>query len=169
MNNLFHPLFNNVKFSFVWLVVRLYVGWEWLYAGYEKLINPVWVGQKAGVAISGFVNGALSKTVGEHPDVSSWYAWFLSHAVLPHASVWSYAITYGEILVGLGLIFGAFTFLAAFFGFFMNLNYLFAGTVSVNPQLLILSLLIMLAHRVAGTIGLDYYIDRAKKSWALFR
>src|SRR5438477_13168224 len=110
LKRFFDLLFTNVKMSWLWFVIRLYVGWEWLSAGYEKLINPVWVGAKAGVAITGFANGALAKTVGAHPDVSSWYAWFLTHAVLPHASTWSYAISFGEFLVGLGLIFGALTF-----------------------------------------------------------
>ncbi len=169
MKNLLQPLFNNPKLSWIWLIVRVYVGWQWLHAGYEKIINPVWIGEKAGVAITGFANGALAKTVGEHPGVSQWYAEFLEHVVLPYSHAWSYAITYGEILVGLGLIFGAFTFLAAFFGVFMNLNYLFAGTVSTNPELLVLGILLMLAHKVAGFIGLDYYIKRAEKSWALFR
>lgn len=169
MKTFLNPIFNSPKLSWIWLIVRVYLGWEWLHAGYEKLINPVWIGEKAGVAITGFANGALAKTTGLHPDVSMWYAWFLQHAVLPYANLWSHAITYGEILVGLGLIFGALTFLAAFFGAFMNLNYLFAGTVSVNPQLLILAILLMLAHRTAGMIGLDYYLDHAKKSWALFR
>jgi thiosulfate dehydrogenase [quinone] large subunit len=169
MKTFLNPIFNSPKLSWVWLIVRVYVGWEWLHAGYEKLINPVWIGEKAGVAITGFANGALTKTTGLHPDVSMWYAWFLQHAVLPHANIWSHAITYGEILVGLGLIFGALTFLASFFGAFMNLNYLFAGTVSTNPQLLVLAILLMLAHRTAGMIGLDYYLDHAKKSWALFR
>lgn len=164
-----NPIFNSPKFSWIWLIVRIYIGWEWLHAGYEKLINPVWVGDKAGVAITGFVNGALAKTTGLHPDVTGWYAWFLQNAVITHTQAWSYAITYGEILVGLGLILGAFTFLAAFFGAFMNLNYLFAGTVSVNPQMLVLAILLMLAHKTAGFIGLDYYIERAGKSWALFR
>lgn len=162
-------IFHSEKMALPWFVVRVYLGYEWLMAGFEKVINPVWVGDRAGVAIGGFVKGALAKTVGEHPDVSSWYAWFLNHAVLPHASSWSYAITFGEILVGLGLIFGALTFFAAFFGFFLNLNFLLAGTVSVNPQLMVLSILIMLAHKVAGRIGLDHYIHNAKKSWALFR
>lgn len=164
MKNFLNPIFNNPKFSWLWVIVRLYVGWEWLYAGYEKIINPVWVGGKAGVAIGGFVKGALAKTAGEHPDVSSWYAWFLSHVVLPNATVWSYAISFGELLVGLGLILGVLTCVAAFFGFFMNLNYLFAGTVSTNPQLLVLALLIMLAHRISGNIGLQTFILKRSRS-----
>lgn len=158
----FSFLFENSKMSVVWFLVRLYVGWEWLYAGYEKFVNAggVWVGAKTGVAISGFVNSALAKNVGKHPDVSEWYAWFLSHMVLPYANFWSYAITYGEMLVGLGLILGVLTTVAAFFGFFMNLNYLLAGTVSTNPQLLVLGILIMMADKVSSNIGLQKFIIR---------
>jgi thiosulfate dehydrogenase [quinone] large subunit len=148
----------NPKFAWFWLLVRVYVGWQWLEADWGKIHSDLWVGEKAGVAITGFVNGALAKTVGVHPDVSMWYAWFLKHAVLTHASTWSYAIAWGEVAVGLGLILGAFTFLAAFFGAFMNMNYLLAGTVSTNPVMLVLAIFIMMAYRVAGYIGLDYYI-----------
>src|SRR3989344_5543927 len=105
----------------------------------------------------GFTKGALTKTGGLHPDVSLWYAGFLKGAVLPYATTWSYAITYGELLVGLGLVVGLFTSLAAFFGLSMNLNFLFAGTVSTNPQLLVLALFVMLAHKIAGFIGLEFY------------
>lgn len=158
LTSIYHFVFSSKTFSPVWTIARVYIGYEWIMAGYEKVINPVWVGDKAGVAITGFVNGALAKTTGMHPDVSMWYAWFLQHAVLPNAHIWSYAVAYGEVAVGLGLILGAFTFLAAFFGAFMNMNYLLAGTVSTNPVLLVLAIFIMMAYRVAGFIGLDYYI-----------
>lgn len=151
------------RFSWLWLIVRLYLGWEWISAGYEKIVNPVWVGDGAGGALTGFIKGALGKTAGAHPDVSIWYASFLQYAVLPHTLVWSHFVAYGEFAVGLGLILGVLTFWSAFFGFFMNINYLLAGTVSTNPILLILSLLIMLAHRSAGYIGLDRFIFRKNK------
>lgn len=163
MKLLYDFLFSDKRLSWFWLIVRIYLGWEWLHAGYEKILNPAWVGGTAGGAITGFVNGALAKTVGVHPDVSGWYAWFLEQAILPHSSIWSHIVAYGEVLVGLGLIFGTLTFLAAFFGFFMNLNYLLAGTVSTNPVLLILALLIMLANRSAGYFGLDRFIFRKNK------
>jgi thiosulfate dehydrogenase [quinone] large subunit len=163
MKSLYEFLFGNPKMAWLWFVVRIYLGWEWLHAGYEKIINPVWVGATAGWGITGFVNGALMKTGGSHPDVSSWYAWFLQHVVLPYAHIWSHAIAFGEVLVGFGLIVGAFTVVAAFFGFLMNLNYLFSGSVSVNPQMLLLALLIMMAYRIAGLIGLDYFIKKFRK------
>jgi len=151
-------LFGSVGFAWIWLILRLYVGYEWLMAGWGKLFNPAWTGSKAGAAISGFTQGALAKTVGEHPDVQGFYAWFLQNLVQPYPVFWSYLVVFGEILVGIGLILGVFTGIAAFFGAFMNLNYLLAGTVSVNPVLFIISLFLILAWRTAGWWGLDRWI-----------
>ena len=151
-------LFNDTRLAPFWLIVRLYAGYEWLMAGIEKLGNPVWTGPKAGTAIAGFVAGALKKTTGDHPDVTGWYAAFLQGVVLPNAALWSWLITLGEIAVGIGLILGLFTGIAAFFGGFMNANYLLAGTVSTNPILFILATWLVLAWRVAGYWGVDRWL-----------
>lgn len=140
-----------------WLIVRIYLGWQWLSAGYGKMLNPAWFGSSAGAALQGFVQGALTKTGGAHPDVQMWYASFLQSTVLPHLVLWSNAVTLGEIAIGLGLIVGLCTGVAAFFGFFMNLNFLLAGAVSTNPIMLVLALGIINAHRVAGYWGLDRF------------
>ncbi|MFA7302538.1 MAG: DoxX family membrane protein [Candidatus Paceibacterota bacterium] len=156
-SSLSYQLFNNPGSAPFWLLIRLYVGYEWFMAGYEKLINPVWFGASAGAALNGFTQGALAKTAGLHPDVSGWYAAFLQSTVLPNVMVWSNLIVVGELMVGLGLIVGLFTGVAAFFGGFMNLNFLLAGTVSTNPVLFVLAIGLVLARRVAGRIGLDHY------------
>jgi thiosulfate dehydrogenase (quinone) large subunit len=67
-------------------------------------------------------------------------------------------VAVGETMVGIALILGAFTGFAAFFGGFMNFNYLMAGTVSVNPMFLVLSVTLMLAWKVSGYIGADYFL-----------
>jgi thiosulfate dehydrogenase [quinone] large subunit len=151
-------LFADTRIAWLWLLVRLYAGYEWLVAGLEKLGNPAWTGPKAGAAVTGFVLGALRKTTGTHPDVTGWYAAFLRHYVLPHAAFWSWLVTLGEIAVGVALILGLFTGIAAFFGGFMNANYLLAGTVSTNPILFILATWLVLAWRVAGYYGLDRWV-----------
>ena len=140
-------LFADSRFAWVWLILRVYVGWEWLTAGYEKVINPVWVGPKAGVAITGFLMGALEKTQGAHPSVAGWYAWFIHTVALPNAATFSYLVAFGELFVGVGLILGLFTGLAAFFGGFMNMNYLFAGTISTNPLMFLIELFLILAKQ----------------------
>jgi thiosulfate dehydrogenase [quinone] large subunit len=151
-------LFGNTKFAWIWLIVRLYVGWQWLSEGINKAQTPAWAGDKAGSFLTIWVGGALKKTQGAHPDVQGWYGAFLSHVVLPHAAFWSIAVTYGEIFVGLGLILGLFTGIAAFFGTTMNASYLLAGTVSINPVLFAFGSLLVLAWKTAGYWGLDRWV-----------
>ncbi|MDO8742613.1 MAG: DoxX family membrane protein [bacterium] len=166
MNNLFmkqssfaHFFTTSTHSAPLWFIIRVYLGWEWLMAGSEKIMNPAWFGSEAGAALNGFVQGALGKTGGAHPDVQMWYAAFLKATVLPHVVTWSNAIALGEVMVGLGLVVGLFTGIAAFFGFFMNLNFMLAGTVSMNPIFLILALGLMIARRVAGYYGLDRFVQ----------
>ena len=156
-SSLSHFLFANPKSASLWLVIRLYVGWGGLSAGWEKGIDPAWVGRGAGGSLNGFIQGALAKTGGAHPSVQGWYAAFLQGAVAPNLVAWSNFVAVGELLVGIALILGLLTGVAAFFGAFMNLNFMLAGTVSTNPILLVLALPLILAWRIAGYLGVDYY------------
>lgn len=140
----------------LWFVVRMNVGAQWFVAGWEKVQDPAW--GTSGTALTGFVNGALAKSTGAHPSVQGWYASFLQNFVLPNAGFYSFLITWGEVAVGLGLLLGALTGIAAGFGVLMNLNYLLAGTVSINPVLGVMGLFLVLAWRVAGLIGLDAWL-----------
>ncbi|MEX0672727.1 MAG: DoxX family membrane protein [Candidatus Paceibacterota bacterium] len=151
-------LFANTKMAGFWLVVRLYLGWQWTAAGWGKVTSESWTGAEAGSSVAGFVSGALEKTSGSHPDVAGWYAWFLENVVLPNAEVWGYMIAYGELLVGIALIIGLLTGIAAFFGLFMNLNFMLAGTVSSNPVLFTLAIGLVLAWKVAGHWGVDRWL-----------
>ena len=153
-------LLSNPKMSWIWFIVRVYVGWQWLHAGWGKIHSATWVGADAGASLTGFVNGALAKTAGAHPDVSGWYAYFLEHVILPNTATWAHVVAWGEFLVGVALIIGLLTGIAAFFGLFMNINFLLAGTLSINPVLLILSIGLILAWRIAGYLGADYYFLR---------
>jgi hypothetical protein len=78
----------------LWFVVRMNVGALWFLAGWEKIKEPaVW--GTSGVAIKGFVAGALAKTSGPNPAVQGWYANFLQHFVLTNAGLLSFLVTYG--------------------------------------------------------------------------
>lgn len=147
-------LFSSTRSAAIWLIIRLYVGYQWLKAGWGKVTADAWTGENAGAAVSGFVRGALAKAE-EGKDVAGWYANFLESFVLPNAKLFSFMVAYGEVLVGLGLILGLLTGIAAFFGGLMNTSFLFAGTVSTNPLLFVLATWLVLAWKVAGWYGLD--------------
>lgn len=140
----------------LWFVVRMNVGAQWLLAGWEKISSPAW--GASGKALTGFAAGALAKASGQNPSVQGWYAWFLQHIVLPHAGIFSFLVTWGEAAVGLGILLGLLTGIAAGFGVLMNLNYLLAGTVSINPVLGMFGLFLCFSWRVCGWIGLDRWL-----------
>ncbi len=146
----------------IWLVIRLWVGYEFLTAGWDKVAGKdaaVWVGDKAGVGIKGFLTFASSPqmTGGAHPSVLGWYADLIKNVFIPSAGVLTYMVAYGEVLVGLALIFGLFTRFAAFWAAFLNLMFLLAGSTGVNPPMFTLEVFILLVGGTAGLIGLDYF------------
>lgn len=166
-------LFADTRMAWLWLIVRLYVGFQWLSAGVEKLtgysIDPgasfgkstgaAWVfNAQQGAAMKGFALGAIAKSAGQHASVQGWYADFLHNVVVPNSTLFAYIITFGEVLVGLGLIFGVLTGIAAFFGVFMNLNFMLAGAVSINPIIGMLAVFLVLAWRIGGYYGIDRYL-----------
>lgn len=142
----------------LWAVVRIYLGYLWLSAGWGKVTNPAWVGADAGVAITGFLSHALTLAGGEHPSVQGWYAWLIKRVFLPNAAVMSYLVAFGEFLVGLALSLGFLTGLSAFMGGFLNASFLLAGALSTNPVMFILATWLVLAWRIAGYYGLDYWL-----------
>src|ERR671911_948104 len=146
-------LFADTRMAPVWLILRLWLGYEWLKAAIGKVMEGGWVGEGAGGAVKGFAQGAMAQTTGEHPQVTQWYASFLENVVVPNAALFSYLVILGETLVGLALVLGAFTGIAAFFGVFMNASFLFAGTAGANPLMALVAILLVLAWRVAGWGG----------------
>lgn len=149
-------LFTNTTSAWIWLILRLYLGYSWLVAGINKVSSDVWTGENAGAAIQGFMGGALEKV--EEGDVAGWYAWFLENIVIPNAVPFSYIVAWGEVLVGLGLIIGLLTGIAAFFGALMNMSFLLAGTVSSNPIMFMIAIVLIMAWKVAGWYGLDRWL-----------
>ncbi len=157
----------------VWLVLRLWLGYVWLQAGWGKVFGDkagAWVGNKAGVAVTGFLKGGLERATGEQSIVPGWYAGFIRQVALPNAQLFSYLVAYGEVLVGLALIVGVLTNFAALMGIVMNLSYLFAGSISKNPQMLLAEAAIVFAGVAAGYYGIDRYLMpflRKRLGWAV--
>lgn len=142
-----------------WLFVRLVLGIEWLRAGWEKVGVAGWTAPPQGDAVTGFLNGAIAKaTAPGRPEVERWFQRATEQFFLPNAEPIAYLVTYGELLVGAALIIGLLTRVSAAFGVAMNLAFVFAGTTSTNPQLLLLGLAIVLVGRDAGRYGVDAWV-----------
>lgn len=142
----------NHYLAIVLTLVRVYVGWNWLVAGWGKL-----AGESAFDA-SGFIEGALANPVlenGSNQVLYPGYIWFLESVALPNVGLFNFLVTYGEFLVGVGLILGCFTPAAIFFGLVMNFTYLFSGMVSSNPWLILLSFILLITGAGAAKFGMD--------------
>ena len=156
-------LFSDTRIAPLWLIIRLYVGWAWLDAGWHKI-------QDTGAATNYIYDGkgiyafwqriAAVPAAPAKPTITyDWYRAFIQWLIDIHAEgVMGKIVAFGETAVGLGLIFGAFTGIAAVSGAFMNLNFMLAGSSSTNPVLLLLGFLLVLAWKTAGYYGLDYFL-----------
>ena len=153
-------LFGNTRAGLFWLPIRLFVGFAWLEAGWHKVTDPAWVGADAGTALTGFWERAVATPEGGRPPITyDWYRSFIQLLLDNGAASWmTYVITFGELAVGIGLLIGMLTGIAAFFGAFMNMSFLLAGSASTNPVLFTLAIGLMLAWKVAGYYGVDRYL-----------
>jgi thiosulfate dehydrogenase (quinone) large subunit len=153
-------LFQGTIASWLWLVVRLYVGYDFLEAGMHKFTDPAWM-NGSGAGIIGFWTRAVAIPAAPAKPLITfdWYRSFLQFLIDTGSAGWfSYVIVFGELAVGIGLILGMFVGLAAAGGILMNMAFLLAGTTSTNPILVILGVLLILAWKNAGYIGLDRFL-----------
>lgn len=152
-------LFQSTIASWGWLILRVWVGLQFLQAGWHKFNDPAWM-DGSGKGILGFWTNALGNTASGAPIITyDWYRNFLQLLVNSHAEGWfSKVIVAGELAVGVGLILGAFVGLAATGGFLLNSAFLLAGTTSTNPVLAVLGILLILAWKNSGYVGLDRFL-----------
>jgi thiosulfate dehydrogenase [quinone] large subunit len=121
--------------SWAWLAVRVYAGWSWLEAGWSKTASAAW-----------FDAAAWSRSP-LRPVVA---------AVGPNAL--ANAIADGETLIGIAILLGVFTALAAFAGVAASFVAMLAGVA--NPPLLPLlaAAVLALGWRESGRIGFDRWL-----------
>lgn len=150
-------LFSDTRFSVVWLLVRIYLGYQWFTAGSHKMV-PGWT--ETGASLQGFWTKAVAIPATGSPAIAfDWYRDFINFLLVNGAYTWmGKVIAYGELLVGIGLIVGAFVGIAAWFGALMNWNFIMAGAASTNGLLFVIAILLMMAWKTAGYLGLDYVL-----------
>jgi thiosulfate dehydrogenase [quinone] large subunit len=149
-------LFADTRAAWLWLPLRLYLGWAWLSAGWGKLQNPAWV--ETGEALRAYWENAVR--LDPRPVIAvGWYRDFIQAMLDAQAYTWfAKLVVAGEVLVGIALILGAFTGIAAFLGGFLNWNFIMAGTASTNALLFAIAIGLVLGWKVSGWIGLDRWL-----------
>ena len=152
-----NTLFNDTGMSWLWLVLRIWLGYKWIDASLHKLDNPAWV--QTGDALKGFWANAVAIPETGRPAIAfDWYRNVLQYMLDIEAYTWfAKLVAYGELIIGIALVLGLFTGIVAFFAGFMNWNFIMAGAASTNGMLFFVSVLLILAWKVAGYIGLDYF------------
>lgn len=160
-------MFRDPRWRPVWLLLRLWLGYQWLEAGLHKVMDPRWM--ITGDAVRGYWMRAAGMLPGTTPTIKyEWYQTFIRWLAESGQQVWfGKLVAVGELLVGIGLILGAFTLVAAFFGAFMNLNYMLAGTASTNPMMYTVAILIIIAGPAAYHWGVDRFLLPYLKATAI--
>ena len=157
---LVQKLLSDPRAGWLWLLPRIWLGYQWFDAATHKITNPAWV--STGDALKGYWLNAVSIPETGRPPISfDWYRTFIQFLLDSQAYTWfAKLVAYGELLIGLALILGAFTGIAAFFGGFMNWNFMMAGSASTNPLLFVAAIGLILAWKVAGQVGADLFLLR---------
>lgn len=154
-------LFSNTRAGLFWLPIRLFLGFSWLTSGLGKVTSPEGGWLDGGSALAAYWERAVSipEAPARPPITYDWYRDFLTFLLDGNHETWfAWIVAFGEIAVGIALILGALTGIAAFFGALMNMSFLLAGSASTNPVLFTAAIGLMLAWRVAGYYGLDRYL-----------
>ena len=115
-----------------------------------------------GQALKGYWTNAIAiPEAGRPPIAFDWYRSFIQALLEVEAYTWfGKVVAYGELLVGAALVIGAFAGIAALFGALMNWNFMMAGSASTNPVLFVVAIGLILAWKVAGHYGADYFLLR---------
>ena len=156
-------LFADTRLAPLWLVVRLYVGYAWLDAGWHKIMDTGattnYITDGKGILAFWQRIAAIPAAPAKPVITYDWYRNFIQFMIDNHwEGFFGKLIAFGETAVGVALILGAFVGVAAVAGAFMNLNFMLAGSASTNPVLLLLGFLLVLAWKTAGYIGLDRWL-----------
>ena len=151
-------LFGNSRAGLFWLPIRLFLGFAWLDAGWHKVTGGGWM--DGGSSLQAYWTNAVAiPDEGRPPITYEWYRTFIETLLNNDAYTWfAPLIAIGEVAVGIALLVGALTGFAAFFGSFMNMSFMLAGSASTNPSMFTLAVGVMIAWRVAGYYGVDRWL-----------
>ncbi len=137
-----------------WLAMRVWLGIMWMQAGWAKL----WGAENGaflhhhGAGVAGFATHGTA--------AYSWWHHFLHGFVVPNSGWIGVLVSLAELAVGIGLVLGLFTRVAALGGLVLGFTYVMSGTASVNAFYALFAIVILTMWRTSSWIGVDGLIAR---------
>lgn len=143
--------------SVAWLAMRVWLGAMWIEAGYEKL----WGNESAGFMHN---NGSGVAGFATHGTAAySWWGSFLHSFVVPNSGWIGVLVSVAEFAIGLALVAGFFTRLAALGSLALLFTYVMSGTASVCAFYALFAIVILVMWRTASWIGVDGLVARYRQ------
>lgn len=62
-------LFSDTRWAWIWVLLRVYVGYQWLQAGITRIGDPAWM--QTGAALKGYWTGAVAIPASASPPSSA--------------------------------------------------------------------------------------------------
>lgn len=149
-------LLNDVRWSWVWLGARIYVGWQCLESGWAKLQSPEWM--RSGLALK--TSWEHATQVPQAPGSGfGWYRGLLQYLLESGSYGWAAKlIAVGETLIGIALILGFLTGIVAILSTLISFNLVLSGGGALDPLIPALTIGLVMAWKTAGWIGFDRWL-----------
>ena len=151
------PVWEGLKDSklaaLVWTAMRVWLGVMWIQAGSAK----IWGAEAAGFLHN---NGAGVAGFAAHGTPAySWWGSFLHGFVVPNAGALGVLIAVAEFSIGVALVAGLFTRVAALGSLALLFTYVMSGTASVCAFYALFAIVILVMWRTSSWIGIDGLIS----------
>lgn len=133
----------------VWTAMRVWLGVMWIQAGDAKLWgkeNSAFL-HNGGSGVAGFAAHGVA--------AYSWWGTFLHHFVVPNASWIGILVALSEFVIGLALVAGFLTPLAALASLGLLFTYVMSGTASVCAWYALFAIVLLAVWRTASWLGAD--------------
>ena len=146
------PVWESLKTSKLaalgWTAMRVWLGVMWIQAGSAKL----W-----GAEAAAFVHGGagVAGFAAHGTPAYSWWGSFLHGFVVPNAGPLGVLVAVAEFAIGVALVAGLFTRLAALGSLALLFTYVMSGTASVCAFYALFAVVILVMWRTASWIGAD--------------
>ena len=140
-----------------WLALRLYLGWVWLQFSISKFQSGWLTSDPIGMLFTSIAKGSLPVPLPFYRDIA---ATLLSLGVSP---LISHIMPFLELAVGLAFLSGVLVTPAAVGAILLNTNIILSGVgiLAFDGRIIVLQMLLIMARRVAGQIGLERLLVRS--------